>query len=75
MNVNDEGIIMGAIGLVVVIIVMMAVSLRSETVKIENYDSCIDCMIELDVYVDENNVTWIENRELGIAYRVPKEKM
>ena len=74
MNVNDEGIMMGIIGLAVVIVLAMAVSLKGHTVEIENY-GCSNCMVDLEVYVDENNVTWIENRELGIAYRVPKEKM
>ena len=74
MNVNDEGIMMGIIGLAVVIILAMAVSLKGHTVEIENY-GCSNCMVDLEVYVDDNNVTWITNEAEGIAYRVPKEKM
>ena len=74
MNVNDEGMLMGMIGIVVVIVLAMAVSLRGSTIQIEDY-GCNNCMVDLDIYVDDNNVTWITNESEGIAYRVPEEKM
>ena len=74
MNVNDEGMLMGVIGIVVVMIIMMAVSLKGHTIQVEDY-GCNNCMVDLDIYVDDNNVTWITNREEGIVYRVPSDKM
>ena len=70
---RDE-LIISFTGLVVVIVLFMAVSLRGSTIQVEDY-GCNNCMVDLEVYVDDNNVTWITNEAEGIAYRVPKEKM
>ena len=65
MNVNDEGIMMGIIGLAVVMILAMAVSLKGdETIQCYEHD-CYHCMVDLTV-VDINGTKYLENKEHGI---------